>query len=236
MLLEEEHIRRRYRYPDEKAFQFIAGLRVFATVVTNLPEVVGVSRDPNDDVILATARAAQVPYLVTRDLDLLSLQTYTYCMSIGKPASSLGPQHGVEGIGHSCDSSVGRAAYVCHGCATESGITVRRPSMPWNRADYPANWCDEIRPAIFARAQGHCEGSPAYPGCRVKNYSLHPVTGSKVILTTAHLCRCKPKCGALPGATTSVWLGQRQSVERESSLTSRRCVPVSLCIGVPSRP
>jgi len=69
--------------------------------------------------------------------------------------------------------------------------------MPWRRADYPVDWCDVIRPAIMARAQNCCEGSPAYPGCRVLNYSWHPGTGSKVILTTAHLCRCARKCGEL---------------------------------------
>jgi len=69
--------------------------------------------------------------------------------------------------------------------------------MPWRRADYPADWCDVVRPAIHARAQNRCEGSPAYPGCRVLNHTVHPDTGSKVILTTAHLCRCEPKCGEL---------------------------------------
>jgi len=69
--------------------------------------------------------------------------------------------------------------------------------MPWNIKDYPVDWCDVIRPAIIARAQNRCEGSPAYPGCRVLNYSRHPDTGSKVILTTAHLCRCSPLCGEL---------------------------------------
>ena len=69
--------------------------------------------------------------------------------------------------------------------------------MPWRCADYPADWCDVIRPAIMARAQNHCEGSPAYPGCRVLNHTAHPDTGSKVILTTAQLCRCTPKCGEL---------------------------------------
>ena len=33
-------------------------------------------RDPNDDMVLATARAADATYLITRDLDLLTLQTY----------------------------------------------------------------------------------------------------------------------------------------------------------------
>jgi hypothetical protein len=69
--------------------------------------------------------------------------------------------------------------------------------MPWNRKDYPLNWMTEIRPALFARALSRCEGSPAYPGCRVKQYTFHPETGSKVVLTMAHLCRCDPKCGEL---------------------------------------
>jgi hypothetical protein len=69
--------------------------------------------------------------------------------------------------------------------------------MPWRRTDYPADWGDVIRPAIIARAQDRCVGSPAYPGCRVLNLTTHPDTGSKVILTTAHLCRCAPKSGEL---------------------------------------
>ena len=76
VLLEEDHIRRRYHYPDERVVQFIDGLRVFAHLVTPVPDLIGISRDPNDDVILATARQAGVPYLVTRDDDLLSLGTY----------------------------------------------------------------------------------------------------------------------------------------------------------------
>ena len=48
---------------------------------------------------------------------------------------------------------------------------------------------------MFARARSRCEGSPAYPGCRVKQYTFHPDTGSEVVLTMAHLCRCEPKCG-----------------------------------------
>jgi len=69
--------------------------------------------------------------------------------------------------------------------------------MPWNIKDYPADWCDVVRPAILARAQNRCEGSKNYQNCYVLNYTAHPDTGSKVILTTAHLCRCAPKCGEL---------------------------------------
>ena len=55
-----------------------------------------------------------------------------------------------------------------------------------NRSKYPKNW-PEIRAAILGRANDRCEGSPAYPDCRAVNYHAHPVTGSYVIITIAHL-------------------------------------------------
>lgn len=51
---------------------------------------------------------------------------------------------------------------------------------------YPRNW-PEIRETIRARAGERCEGSPAYPLCRARNGQKHPVTGSTVVLTVAHL-------------------------------------------------
>ena len=68
--------RRRYRYPNEQVTAFVDGLRDFATLVTDLPKVTVVIRDPNDDMVIATALVARARYLVTRDRDLLSLQTY----------------------------------------------------------------------------------------------------------------------------------------------------------------
>lgn len=44
-----------------------------------------------------------------------------------------------------------------------------------------------IRANILERAGHACEGSPAFPECRAVNYEFHPETGSKVILTIAHL-------------------------------------------------
>lgn len=46
---------------------------------------------------------------------------------------------------------------------------------------YPDNWKTEIRPAIMQRAGDKCEW------CGAVNYEPHPVTGSKVVLTIAHL-------------------------------------------------
>jgi len=44
-----------------------------------------------------------------------------------------------------------------------------------------------IRRLILKRARNRCEGSPKFPKCRVENYSIHTDTGSKVMLTIAHL-------------------------------------------------
>ena len=60
------------------------------------------------------------------------------------------------------------------------------PILPENRGRYPAHW-SEIRKRILARARNCCEGSPRYPECRAANYHLHPVTGSRVVLTIGHL-------------------------------------------------
>ena len=51
---------------------------------------------------------------------------------------------------------------------------------------YPEDW-PEIRARILRRAGNRCEGSPVYPACRAENGRAHPVTGSKVVLTVAHL-------------------------------------------------
>ncbi len=68
------------------------------------------------------------------------------------------------------------------------------PIKPENKLRYPKNWLTEIRPAILERAGNKCEGSPLYPDCRVGNYKPHPVTGSKVILTIAHLDHTPENC------------------------------------------
>jgi len=53
--------------------------------------------------------------------------------------------------------------------------------MPCDYRNYPENWFSEIRPAILRRAENRCEF------CDAKNYEPHPVTGSIVVLTVAHL-------------------------------------------------
>ncbi len=52
--------------------------------------------------------------------------------------------------------------------------------MPVDWKRYPANWRRVVR-GIRRRSRGFCEW------CNAENYAPHPITGSKVILTTAHL-------------------------------------------------
>lgn len=61
------------------------------------------------------------------------------------------------------------------------------PIRPENRDRYPKDWKTVIVPAVRARSGDRCEGSPYYPNCRAENGCAHPVTGSTVVLTVAHL-------------------------------------------------
>jgi len=60
------------------------------------------------------------------------------------------------------------------------------PVKPENRARYPKDW-RQIVASIRERSGNRCEGSPAFPDCRAENGQPHPVTGSVVVLTCAHL-------------------------------------------------
>lgn len=52
--------------------------------------------------------------------------------------------------------------------------------MPCDYSKYPPNW-KEIRARILERAENKCEW------CAAINYEPHPITGSKVVLTIAHV-------------------------------------------------
>lgn len=60
------------------------------------------------------------------------------------------------------------------------------PIRPENRARYPKDW-KQIVEQVRERSGDACEGSPAFPDCRAPNGQPHPVTGSRVVLTTGHL-------------------------------------------------
>jgi hypothetical protein len=67
------------------------------------------------------------------------------------------------------------------------------PIRPENRKRYPANW-REIVEDVRERSGDACEGSPAFPDCRAPNGQPHPVTGSRVVLTTGHLDHTPENC------------------------------------------
>jgi hypothetical protein len=52
-----------------------------------------------------------------------------------------------------------------------------------DRSKYPDNWEEISHHIRFVRAKGKCE----WPECGAEHLKPHPVTGSKVVLTTAHL-------------------------------------------------
>lgn len=61
------------------------------------------------------------------------------------------------------------------------------PIRAEERARYPADW-PAISARVRERARNRCEGAPGiYPDCRAENGQPHPVTGSRVVLTVAHL-------------------------------------------------
>lgn len=76
VLLEEQRIRRKYAYEDSEVETFLARLRTVSTVLSDLPELRVIERDPKDDKILACAVAANAQYLVTRDIHLLDVKTH----------------------------------------------------------------------------------------------------------------------------------------------------------------
>jgi putative PIN family toxin of toxin-antitoxin system len=87
-LLESARNRRLYAYSDEDVIEYCQGLMRYATLVTDVPDLRGVVRDPNDDMIIACAVASGAEYIVTRDKDLLSLAQYEGIVMI-KPEAFL---------------------------------------------------------------------------------------------------------------------------------------------------
>ena len=63
------------------------------------------------------------------------------------------------------------------------------PIKPENRARYPANW-----PAISLERRKAAGWRCETPGCGAINGEEHPITGSRVVLTVAHLDHDPSNC------------------------------------------
>lgn len=65
------------------------------------------------------------------------------------------------------------------------------PIRPEMKARYPKDWALRSRFVRFYRANNHCEW------CGAENYMPHPITGSKVVLTCAHVYDHRPEAASL---------------------------------------
>lgn len=65
------------------------------------------------------------------------------------------------------------------------------PIKPENRARYPKDWKLRSRFVRVVRAKNRCEW------CGAENGKPHPITGSKVVLTTAHVYDHRPEAASL---------------------------------------
>ena len=65
------------------------------------------------------------------------------------------------------------------------------PIRPENKKRYPKDWKLRSKFVRFYRAKNRCEW------CGAENYKPHPITGSQVILTTAHVYDHRPEASGL---------------------------------------
>jgi 5-methylcytosine-specific restriction endonuclease McrA len=65
------------------------------------------------------------------------------------------------------------------------------PILAENRNRYPKDWKLRSRFVRFYRARNRCEW------CGCENYQPHPVTGSNVVLTVAHIHDDRPEASGL---------------------------------------
>lgn len=73
------------------------------------------------------------------------------------------------------------------------------PIRPENRDRYPADWAAISKRIREARAEGRCEcrgecRTGHTSRCRARNGKPHPITGSTVVLTVAHLDHTPENC------------------------------------------
>lgn len=76
------------------------------------------------------------------------------------------------------------------------------PIRPENKDRYPKDWKEISRRIRFERAGGQCEQMIVFQGsieplefrCTARHGEPHPITGSRVILTVAHLDHQPENC------------------------------------------
>lgn len=74
-VLNRPKLRKKRTYTDEDIKIYLGKIRSAAEIVKDLPSVT-IVRDPDDDMVIATALKAEATYIVTKDDDLLSIGIY----------------------------------------------------------------------------------------------------------------------------------------------------------------
>lgn len=113
------------------------------------------------------------------------------------------------------------------------------PIKAENRARYPADW-PAIRAAIRERAGDRCECdgrcgsrhcmSTPWARCLVRNGQPHPSTGSRVVLTVAHLDHTPEHCDpanllALCQACHLAYDAEHHAATRAATIAARKATP-----------
>lgn len=82
-ILEETHrvlryprIKRKHKVTEREIAEHLIYIRSIAAIVTSLPEVSVIKRDPKDNIILACAQAARADFIVSGDEHLKELDSY----------------------------------------------------------------------------------------------------------------------------------------------------------------
>lgn len=84
-----------------------------------------------------------------------------------------------------------------------------------------------FRASLLDRASNACEGTPMHPDCRAPNGGKHPETGSKVVLTIAHMdhdeSHADPeRCRALCNRCHNAWDADHRRKNRAETLRAKK--------------
>jgi len=86
-----------------------------------------------------------------------------------------------------------------------------------------------FRASLLDRAGNCCEGTPMHPDCRAENGKPHPVTGSKVVLTIAHMDHDEShgdpeRCRALCNRCHNSWDAKHRAANRAATRRKKLAV------------
>lgn len=81
----ERHLRNKFKFPEHDIHETLSVLNMASKTIVPVPLKTPVCRDPDDDMVLATALSGNVDCIITGDKDLTELKTFEN-IPILKPA------------------------------------------------------------------------------------------------------------------------------------------------------